>query len=455
MPGDDFGRGRIFVSHTGSDKRLAQALQHAIERLCPTILVCHSSRTDSAGGVPTGGDWLLWIGEQIRRADMTFALLTPASLAKPWLLWETGAVYGAAYADSNSHAQRPLWPLLFQVTPEQLPAPLGVMNRQARRGEDPTEVRQLFEDVIDFLNEQGKLSSVEVRQANRRVDEELENYFAAIHGALRDLPIAPTEAAIQEWCARLDHLATTSRFSEVDHLRDWLDIAFGRDEQDRGRPLDARIHRRLGELYLACGKYRQAAQQLRLTWNLAPRDVYVLRTLGEAALKDADFEATSGYLDEIQRLDGHAVERNADCAALKGKYLRLTGNLPAASDVYQAALQHNQDSYYLWDLLGQVELQRGNLPAATEAYRSAAKALERLDERSKWASATAATAALVLGNLGELSEQLAAFAATRPSTDSIRAFEGALLLCNDLLPAARQASRDCLRVPGRQAAKQV
>lgn len=452
MPDSDAGRARLFVSHTGSDERLATALERAIEGLCAgKIRVCHSSRKDSTGGVPTGVDWFVWIGEQVREADMTLALLTPASLAKPWLLWETGAIYGAAYAAADGRAQRPLWPLLFRVGPEQLPGPLAAMNRQARRGEDPQEVKQLFEDVIDFLHDRGKLSSADLRQATRRVDDTLSEYLSAIQSALRNLPIAPTEAAIQEWCGRLDHLAARSRFSEVDHLRDWLDIAFGRDEQDRGRPLDARIHRRLGELYLACGKYKQAAEQLRLTWDLAPRDVYVLRRLGEAALKDADLDGTSVYIEEIQRLDRQAFERNADCAALKGKYLRLREDLRSARQVYTAALKQNRDSYYLWDLLGQVALQQDDLPAATEAYQEALSALGRLDERSMWASATSATAALVLGNCDHLRQHLAAFAAARPSLDSARAFEGALVACNDLLPAARQVSRDVLRVASHQA----
>ncbi|MGY2082274.1 TIR domain-containing protein [Blastococcus sp. SYSU DS0539] len=452
MPDSDASGGRIFVSHTGSDKRLATALEHAIESLCTgRIRVCHSSRKDSAGGVPTGVDWFVWIGEQVREADLTIAVLTPASLAKPWLLWETGAVYGATYAASDGRAERPLWPLLFKVAPGQLPGPLGAMNRQARRGDDPQEIRQLLEDIIDFLHDRGRLSSSDLRQATRRVDDTLDNYLSAIQSALRDLPIAPTEAAIQEWCARLDHLAAKSRFSEVDHLRDWLDIAFGRDENDRGRPLDSRIHRRLGELYLACGKYKQAAEQLRLTWDLAPRDVYVLRTLGEAALKDTDLEATGSYIEEIERLDRQAFQRNADCAALKGKLLRLKADLPGAREVYAAALKQNQDSYYLYDLLGQVELQRGDMPAATKAYREALNAVGRLDERSMWASATAATASLVLGQQAAMTQHLAAFARTRPSLDSVRALEGALAACNDHLPPSLQVSRDALRVPGREA----
>jgi tetratricopeptide (TPR) repeat protein len=447
---------RIFVSHTCSDERLATALEQMIEHLCPgKIIVCHSSRKDSAGGVPTGADWFAWIGEQVRESDITLAVLTPASLAKPWLLWETGAVYGAAFAASAEGSERRLWPLLFRVDPEQLPGPLGAMNRQARKGDDPDEVRQLLEDLLDFLTQRGKLGLRDHRTATGRLDDTLNGYLATIHSTLRDLPIVPTEAAIQEWCARLDQLAEKNRFSEVDHLRDWLDIAFGRDEQDRLRPLDARIHRRLGQLYLGCGKYKRAAEQLRLTWELAPRDVYVLRTLGEAALKDGDLSGTSDYIHEIERLDPQAFDRNADCAALKGKLLREQGSFERARDVYTAALAQNTDSYYLWDLLGQVQLRLTNVSAAREAYRGALSALERLDERSMWASATSATAALVLGELDDLTRHLAGFAAARPSLDSVRAFEAALVACNDSLPTSQQVSRDLLRVPAWQGTDDV
>ena len=437
----------VFVSHTGSDDGLADAIQFAIEGLCPgKIRVCHSSRKDGVGGVPTGANWLNWIGGQVRDADVTFVLLTPTSLTKSWLLWETGAVYGAAFA-AGAEKDRSLWPLLYRMQAEDLPGPLRAMNRQARRGDSAAQFGQVVEDLLDYLSERGKLNARDQRAAAGCIKTTLEQYMSAVNKALRTSPILPTEPVIQEWCARLDDLLHSGRASEVDHLRDWLDIAFGRDDKDRLRPLDARIHRRLGQLYVSGKRYTQAAEQFRLTWELAPRDIFVLRTLGEAALKASDLEEADRCLQEIERLDVDAISRNADCAALKGGYLQATDRQEEACRVYETALGNMENSYYLRDLLGQVQLELEHVGDARESYRKTLEVLAHTGERTMWAHATAATAGLVTGDPSGVTNHLEAVASFKPSADNVQAIERALISMNDRLPTNERVSRDLLRVP--------
>ena len=309
------------------------------------ICVFHSSRLDNVGGVGVGDDWFHWIGRQVRDADITCVVLTKASLAKPWLHWETGAVYGAASAAAEPDASARLWPLLYGLEAEDLPGPLSAMNAQARRGDEERQFRQVIDQVLDTLADRRKLAARDQRSAEREVDAAVDEYLGVVQAALRSSPIIPTEAAVQEWCARLDELLVSGRHSEVNHLRDWLDIAFGRDDEgDRLKPLDARIHRRLGQLYVAAQDYRSAAEQFRLTYELAPRDIYVLRTLGEAALKAGSEDEAEQCLDEIERLDAKAFARNADCAALKGKWLRTKGLLAEAHRLYDEASRNVSDS---------------------------------------------------------------------------------------------------------------
>lgn len=91
------GSAHIFVSHSTSDKALADGLTDAIEGLCPgRIDVYHSSR-DGSRGVSAGDEWFKWILREVRQADVTIVLLTPASLERPWLMWETGAVWGSVW----------------------------------------------------------------------------------------------------------------------------------------------------------------------------------------------------------------------------------------------------------------------------------------------------------------------------------------------------------------------
>jgi len=186
-------------------------------------------------------------------------------------------------------------------------------------------------------------------------------YLARVESALLNAPLIPSEAAVQEWCLRLDDLRHQSRRSEVEHLHRWLVVAFGRGSNDRPLPLDPRIHRRLGELYLGARRYERAVEQFRLAWHLAPRDIFILRLLGQAHLGKQEYEATGEILERIAQLDEHAFVHNTECAALKGRWYREMNDLESARAVYDAALRSNDQSYYFADLLGQTSLALGDL----------------------------------------------------------------------------------------------
>lgn len=448
MTNDASGCARIFLSHTTADAGLARAVQEAVEGLCPgRIQVHHSSRVDSVGGVPTGANWFSWIGREVRDAELTLALLTPASSAKPWLLWETGAVFGAAYA-TGLEDERPLWPILFRIKADHLPGPLTAMTRHARDGEGRVEFGALLDDLLELLGVRGRLTHRDQRTGQKNLELVLDRYQDQVAEALRLLPITPTEGAIQEWCARLDDLLRTGRAAQVEHFRDWLDIAFGRDVRERPRPLDARIHRRLGHLYIAAKRYDEAAQQFRLTAELAPRDIFVLRTLGEAAYKAGSVAEMRQCLDEIQQLDSAACSRNEECAALLGKYHhRLEGNPEKAVAIYERAAQNLPQSYYIRDLWAQALLALGQRDAARAQYKQVLQVLAREGDRSMWAHASAASAALVTGAPDEVTSRLRAVASWNPSPDSVEVIEGALRESNQLLLTAERLPSDLLRVP--------
>src|SRR5205807_768369 len=111
-------------------------------------------------------------------------------------------------------------------------------------------------------------------------------------------------------------------------------------------PLDIRIHRRLGELYLSSQDYQAAVVQFELARQLSPRDIFVWRELGRAYIGLKQRDKTSDVILAIEKLDPQAFERNAECAALKGRWLR-DQDPAAARDVYRKAFQNNSNSYYL------------------------------------------------------------------------------------------------------------
>jgi hypothetical protein len=71
-------------------------------------------------------------------------------------------------------------------------------------------------------------------------------YLDRVEPILLRLPLAITEAAVQEWLGRLGELEKESRFSEATVMENWLDVAFGREAEDKQRPLEVRVNRRLG-----------------------------------------------------------------------------------------------------------------------------------------------------------------------------------------------------------------
>jgi tetratricopeptide (TPR) repeat protein len=275
-------------------------------------------------------------------------------------------------------------------------------------------------------------------EAGRKLPHVLDTYLETVQVALRHAPLAPTEENVQEWCARLDRLREEDRVSEVQHIHDWMNVAFGSEDQ-QPMPIDLRLHRRLGELYLDVREYRQAADQFELARRLMPRDIFVLRALGQAYLGGDEAEAAGGVIDDIGELDPEAFAHNVECAALKGRWLLQRGRGQEAENVYDRAFEHHPDSYYLADLLGQVRLELGDQDGAREAYTQALEIIERLPEQNLWVEATAATAAVVAGDQAKALQHLKRARALQPTQENLDAIERGLRRCQRALGLGENA----------------
>src|SRR4051812_5756576 len=92
----------IFISHTHTDQAVADAFRDAVQMLFSDAVAVHySTNKELEGGIKPGEDWFHWIGQQVHGAKVALILLTPASVQKPWVLWEAGAVAGAALASEG------------------------------------------------------------------------------------------------------------------------------------------------------------------------------------------------------------------------------------------------------------------------------------------------------------------------------------------------------------------
>jgi tetratricopeptide (TPR) repeat protein len=425
-------RPTIFLSHTASDAEVAHAIRGALELLFgeESLTVSYSTRKDLEGSIQSGEDWFGWITQQVRDASVTLVVLTPASVQKPWILWETGAVYGAAASHEQADLRK-VRPLTFGIKSAEVPGPLASMRLQITRGDDPDDVRQLLNDLVREM--QPQLSTERFLSVAQRIGDAVGSWLTRTGEALRLAPLLPTEPVVQEWLSRLDELSQGGRTSEVEYLHQWMIVAFGREKDGSERPLDVRLHRRLGDLYAATLEHERAAEQYLLAHKLAPRDIYTLRFLGKAYLDTGRVEAAGQVVDDIDTLDPSAVVHNPQCAALKGRWLIAGGDPTAARSVYADSLKANQRSYYLADLLGQVLLTLGENDEAAHVYRDALRIIEKLDEPNIWAHSTAATAAIVSGDEEAAQRHLEAIRRFGPAQGEYASIERGLLIVQQQL----------------------
>lgn len=389
----------IFVSLTEHDTPIAEALKDAFKQLFGQALdVQFSSSKSVDGGIGMGEDWFQWIVERVKACHFALILITPSSVNKPWILWEAGAVAGAALA-SSSGSMRKVRPMVYQVSTDLIPSPIRDSKAQYRRGDNAADFEFMLNELLTDL--MAELPRDLIPEFGKKINGVITTYLEKVDRALLDAPAVMAPAVIEEWLLRLNRLRDENRPSDAEHLQDWMDLAFGRGgpgKADRPQPLDLRIHSGLADLYLKAKNPKRAIVQLELARRLAPRDIYVLRQLGKARLDAGDRDEAREVIDRIHKLDARAVLHNAECAALAGRWHREGGDYKRAEQVLSEALSADSKSYYLANLLAEVRLQDGNRAGAEDAYRQALAIIKRLGENNIWVLATAANAAFFVGD---------------------------------------------------------
>lgn len=86
---------KIFLSHDHRDRQIAKVMARLLSRITLQQLeVWFSSDASPTGGVQVGSVWLDTIRTELCSCKAILTLLTPNSVARPWLLFESG--FGAA-----------------------------------------------------------------------------------------------------------------------------------------------------------------------------------------------------------------------------------------------------------------------------------------------------------------------------------------------------------------------
>lgn len=135
---------RIFLSHAESDSALAQLLHDELRRGRPDVDVFVSS---VPGAIPTGSEWRTEIKQQLKAADAYLALLTPASVQRQWVWFESGAAFMSdrLFVGVCTSGLRK----------EAVPAPLG--GQQLLSFDSPAECVQVFKEFGVPVNDASSL----------------------------------------------------------------------------------------------------------------------------------------------------------------------------------------------------------------------------------------------------------------------------------------------------------
>src|SRR4030095_5966916 len=256
---------RLFISHSHGDHELAAAFKRLVEGCFPGhIEVKASSAAPSEGGIPLGSEWLNWVHEQVVASKFTAVILTPNSVNKPWLMWEAGAVSGVSLAAKESST---VIPLVYRLSMEQVPSPLR--SRQAALAED----RESIKRVLETLKQTVPLPTETFKTL---IEFFMTKYIEDVARALAETPPPLTEADGQEWLARITYFEQTDRRAEVRQLHRAMVQVFAPGDNAFSTPLDVRLHRRLGDIYLFSKQAKEAKDQYELALRLSPRDIFLL-----------------------------------------------------------------------------------------------------------------------------------------------------------------------------------
>ena len=138
--GDSMIKPRIFLSHISSDATIAQALADVIKRAFAGAIECwFSSDQSPAGGLAPGDEWYAKLHEQLGHAESVFAIVTPSSIQRPWIFWES--------AIGSVKCPGKVVPMVFGLSPGDLQAPLNYF--QAIDGLDASNLATALLKVAD------------------------------------------------------------------------------------------------------------------------------------------------------------------------------------------------------------------------------------------------------------------------------------------------------------------
>lgn len=167
----------IFITHYSGDKALAELVSSLIRRISlHQIIPWHSSDTGADGGLKPGDLWFQEIVARIRKSTAVVALITPNSVNRPWVYFESGL--GQAVDCS-------VIPLCIGVGRDSVVPPLSIYQCYQF-----TDYRSVVEFVAKLMNKHGLKFDEEMSRGV--VEESVKAISKASLEIVRDFQAAKT-----------------------------------------------------------------------------------------------------------------------------------------------------------------------------------------------------------------------------------------------------------------------
>ncbi|KAA1245657.1 toll/interleukin-1 receptor domain-containing protein [Aquimarina sp. RZ0] len=110
---------RFFLSHYSGDKNIADIVSRTLKRITLNQIVpWFSSDESGTGGLKPGNLWFNEILDKIQKSKAVVAILTPNSISRPWIYFETGI--GQALEDCE------VMPICIGIDRSKVYPPLGL-----------------------------------------------------------------------------------------------------------------------------------------------------------------------------------------------------------------------------------------------------------------------------------------------------------------------------------------
>jgi len=130
----------LFISHVSEDENIAETISIALSRITlKQIDAWFSSDSSQMGGISPGSDWYEVVKNKLNECDAVIVLLTPRSINKQWIIFESGFCVGNPNCD--------VIPVCVGVNLDQIPDPLSKF--QSFQLTDYSSLKRFFAKIIN------------------------------------------------------------------------------------------------------------------------------------------------------------------------------------------------------------------------------------------------------------------------------------------------------------------